>query len=324
MTLDDLPDAPDPANDPPATFSLKAAAMVLSLKNMIVQLRAAFANLNSVAAGGAYAIPYKISTNIANAGKGGYLTLPNNGFLYFDDTDTRGAATLATLTNAFASTTSGAKAYVKFTVTGDPSRWALYSVTSAYAHGSGGNGNVVVTYIANVGTIAEGEAVVAQITPTGNAGSPGAFPTFRAQHQGPLGTSGGSSVVGANTRTLNTVARNTLTGASLASNQITLPAGVYKVSGSAPALLSSNHQAYLYSITAGAVLLSGTVESSNGSYSTQTRSFFAGEITLSAVTVMEMRHSIATAQATSGLGQAYSTSYGGTALFAEILFEKIG
>jgi hypothetical protein len=54
------------------------------------------------------------------------------------------------------------------------------------------------------------------------------------QDQKSQGVAGGASVSGFATRTLNTVVYNTITGASLSSNVITLPAGTYKIEASIP------------------------------------------------------------------------------------------
>jgi hypothetical protein len=52
-------------------------------------------------------------------------------------------------------------------------------------------------------------------------------PFMHVQHQEPSGTDGGASTAGDNIRTLNTVLTNEISGASLGSNLVTLPAGEY-------------------------------------------------------------------------------------------------
>lgn len=65
------------------------------------------------------------------------------------------------------------------------------------------------------------------------------------------GTDGGSFTSGSwVTRTLNTVKVNTITGASLSSNGITLPAGTYLIEASAPAGMAvGSHRIRLRNIT---------------------------------------------------------------------------
>lgn len=65
------------------------------------------------------------------------------------------------------------------------------------------------------------------------------------------GTSGGASYA---TRTLNTVVFNRIAGATLSSNQITLPAGAYEIHAAAPAYSVGNHQARLYNVTDASVV----------------------------------------------------------------------
>ena len=63
-------------------------------------------------------------------------------------------------------------------------------------------------------------------------------------------TSGGTAASnGTQTRTLNTVKTNEITGASLSSNQITLPSGTYYIQALAPAYDTSRSQAFLYNVT---------------------------------------------------------------------------
>ena len=64
------------------------------------------------------------------------------------------------------------------------------------------------------------------------------------------GTSGGTFTSGARqTRTLNTVVLNTITGASLLTNQVVLPPGTYEIEWSAPAYRVEDHTTYLRNVT---------------------------------------------------------------------------
>lgn len=119
-----------------------------------------------------------------------------------------------------------------------------------------------------------------------------------------INDNGGTSVVGVQTRPLNTVQVNTITGASLAANQITLPAGTYRISGSAPCYRGDGHIAYLYNVTDGADAILGTAEYATNGIQPQTRSFLSGVLTINAPKVFELRHFITTALALQGLGKA--------------------
>ncbi|OPY07264.1 MAG: hypothetical protein A4E68_01946 [Syntrophaceae bacterium PtaB.Bin095] len=120
------------------------------------------------------------------------------------------------------------------------------------------------------------------------------------------GTHGGTFTSGAwRTRDLNTIRYNTISGASLNSNQVTLPAGTYIVMGSAPALQVTEHQAILYNTTASADLIIGTSEITNNSASyAVTRSVLCGGFTLAIPSVLELRHYCNYTKSTDGFGRA--------------------
>ena len=77
------------------------------------------------------------------------------------------------------------------------------------------------------------------------------FSYIKVSDQKPTGTSGGLSVAAdiTQTRTLNTVEINTINGASLSANQLTLPAGTYRYNARVPAFQSNSSKAFLYNQT---------------------------------------------------------------------------
>lgn len=122
------------------------------------------------------------------------------------------------------------------------------------------------------------------------------------EHQETAGTGGGTSVSGDNTRTLNTVVFNNISGASLASNQITLPAGTYWIDAKLPAYAVNGHRARLYNVTDAANELLGTQGASHSSFLTQDDSIIRGRFTIASSKVFEIVHYTQTARATTGLG----------------------
>lgn len=120
------------------------------------------------------------------------------------------------------------------------------------------------------------------------------------------GVSGGTFTSGAwRTRLLNTTKHNGITGASIASNQVTLPAGTYRVRGFAVGGCSGAsavglHQARLYNITGAATLVVGS--SSRTTTSVQNVSVVNGRFTLTVASVIELQHQCGTTLATSGFG----------------------
>ena len=106
------------------------------------------------------------------------------------------------------------------------------------------------------------------------------------------GTAGGASVVGIQTRTLNTVSFNTISGASLASNQITLPAGTYRVRAKSPTVGVNISQAWLYNVTDASVTIRGSSENgvANSSGDPMTvSSWVEGRFTIASTKVFELR-----------------------------------
>lgn len=108
-------------------------------------------------------------------------------------------------------------------------------------------------------------------------------------------------------RDLNNAATNDISGASLSSNQITLPAGTYMVRASAPAFRSQGHRIRLRT-TGGSTLLTGTSEwsGSGGNYA-QTHSHAGGIVTLASSTVFELQHWFEFVGVSTTFGQPVST-----------------
>lgn len=135
------------------------------------------------------------------------------------------------------------------------------------------------------------------------------------------GTAGGTFTSGSwQTRVLNTEVSDIGNNATLASNQITLLKGTYRVKASAPASLINGHQTKLYNVTDAADIIIGTPENANaGDLSTQNRSFVNGRFTITATKVLELQHQCITTKATTGLGIGSSID---TEVYSEIEFWK--
>lgn len=146
------------------------------------------------------------------------------------------------------------------------------------------------------------------------------------QDQKASGTDGGTFTSGAwRTRVLNTILTNSITGASLSSNQITLLAGTYKYTVSAPAFDCNRHKSKLYNITDAADERIGTSEFSNpaGASSDSTKTFITGVLILTETKVFEIQHRcLTTSGGTNGLGVA--VSFGVVEIYSDVFIEKIG
>jgi hypothetical protein len=137
-------------------------------------------------------------------------------------------------------------------------------------------------------------------------------------------TQGGSSVAGVNTRTLNTVRTNEITGASLGSNQITLPAGTYYIEGSAPSFQSNETMLVLYNVTDAVTEVVGQSNWQSGTASGVSQSQVQGRFTIASSKVFELQHDIDSAQASNGLGVAANSPLAGSEVYASARIWKVG
>lgn len=137
--------------------------------------------------------------------------------------------------------------------------------------------------------------------PTGGGGLYTA--TIIAREEQVSGTAGGTFTSGAwRTRTLNVKITDTGTLASLATNQITIPAGNYDVLAFAPAYSVYAHQARIQNITDAATLLLGGVSYANNANAVMNHSIVAGSFTIAASKVLELQHQCGTTGASNGFG----------------------
>lgn len=95
----------------------------------------------------------------------------------------------------------------------------------------------------------DGSVVRVTITPAGGQ-APAPYPVMYVRDEKATGTDGGTATINAyNNRTLNTVVLNTIPGASLASDQFTLPPGTYEITAAAPNTGSNAGWVELYNVT---------------------------------------------------------------------------
>lgn len=145
------------------------------------------------------------------------------------------------------------------------------------------------------------------------------------KHELAQGTNAGASVAGVQTRPLNTVSANTISGASLASNQITLPAGTYRIRAEAVAEGGNPNRSYLYNVTDASNAILGTSEdtmASGASDYVSVRSAVIGRITIASAKVFELRQYISQAVAAYGLGIALNAVGNEVYAFVEIIKES--
>jgi hypothetical protein len=145
---------------------------------------------------------------------------------------------------------------------------------------------------------------------------------LHVQDQKSPGTAGGTATSGAwRTRTLNTAVTNEIAGASLASNQITLPAGTYEIDAEAPAGICKGHRAKLYDTTHSTDILLGTSEfSESASGGVWSKSRIRGRFTLSSQSVLEIQHQVAVTRSSDGFGSSANFS---TEIYTDVQIRQV-
>jgi hypothetical protein len=137
------------------------------------------------------------------------------------------------------------------------------------------------------------------------------------------GTQGGTFTSGAfRTRDLNTVKTNTIAGASLASNQITLPAGTYFMQGYPVAFRTDGNISRIYNVTDSTEVALGINNTSGSTFTAQSPSNVSCIVTIAATKVFELQHKCQSTSSTVGFG--IRAECGTTEIYSEILIWKVG
>ena len=167
--------------------------------------------------------------------------------------------------------------------------------------------------------VAMGALLNRVIPPAGGSPPDDPLAILHVQNQQTAGTQGGTSTsLTLHTRVLNTVVYNGITGASLAANQITLPAGTYYVNAQASGHSSRRNRIQLYNVTDAGIELLGV---SQYALIDGNSPFLRGEITIAAEKDFELRHYIENGFATAGLG--YSHLIGRTEVYSDVLIRTV-
>lgn len=205
----------------------------------------------------------------------------------FDDTDAGRPAIWVTPTR-----------YYHWYSTSDGSTPELVEIAMAFQDLLGLTGVTAGSYtLANITVDAGGRVTAA------SSGSITDLGVFHAYEEQPSGTAGGGSTAGTwAKRVLNTTKLNSITGASLASNEITLPAGTYDINASAPTYDDTTFGSAirLFNVTDSTTILLGSSQwtTANG----EVRCFVQGRFTLAAQKNVAIYSWHSNTQASNGLG----------------------
>lgn len=309
------------------TFDNAMAALMQNLPVLASQINSTEAGMNSIAAGGAYAVPYAFKTGQVvstdpGAGKIGIITAgaQNAATALYVDALNAGGADVTTLLDSMGGSTSAVKGQIRLQKQGDTTKWLTFNVTSV-----GAPSGYRVYYVTPTGSsapspFADTDALVLFFQSTGDRGQTGMYSIAKFSERQAANASAGSSVaLGFTTRALNTTDQNDI-GASLSSNQITVPAGTYQVIARAPAYGVGSHRAFLLNMTDGVDLLQGANAVSSASTGTQTDSIITGVFTINASKSLALRHWTQNAQSANGLGVGMGYA---TEIYSEIMLMKI-
>ena len=122
--------------------------------------------------------------------------------------------------------------------------------------------------------------------------------------------------------TLNTEVADTGGNGTLAANQVTLAAGTYRTRWSVPAYQVNRFQTRLYNATGAAVIAYGSNADADAGGNDQPSSYGEYRFTIAAATAVQLEARCETSNAGDGFGRA--NSFGGTEIYASIVFEKEG
>jgi hypothetical protein len=172
------------------------------------------------------------------------------------------------------------------------------------------NGSVGTAQLANsaVSTVKIADDAVTE-TKLSALANPFASQLLHVRDEKSSGTDGGSTSAGDNTCVLNTIKTNEITGASLGSNQITLPAGTYYIDASVLGFFVNRFRGFFRNITDSSDTVLGQAGySAGGSGSDQSVSKVCGRFTIASQKVFEMKLFCQSARVSNGFGVDTSDS----------------
>lgn len=143
------------------------------------------------------------------------------------------------------------------------------------------------------------------------------------EDQKTAGASGGTPTTGArNTRALNTVVQNDITGASLSSNQVTLPAGKYYIKGYCVGGAVNGHRVFLRNTTDSSDDLLGSTSFCTTNVGINSLSHLEGVVDIASAKVFQLEHYFqSNGGGSSGMG--YDSNSGSVEIYSRLIIKKI-
>jgi hypothetical protein len=177
MAIRLLPTPPKRTDDP-TVFIPRADAIMTALPGFVDDANALAAQLNSVAAGTAYVIPYKFSTTLTDAD-------PGAGWLRFNSATQNTTSTLridllgsdgidyTSLIDTMDQSSSGSKGTIKVVKVGDPTKFVIFNVVSRTTVAGYRNLAVNVLMSSTPNPFTDSDTVLLLFQRTGDVGSAG-------------------------------------------------------------------------------------------------------------------------------------------------------
>ena len=145
---------------------------------------------------------------------------------------------------------------------------------------------------------------------------------LHVREQDVSGADGGTFTSGSYiTRVLNSVAVNTITGASVTSNKITLPAGTYRLMAYVPAHRVNAHKAILYNVTGATTIRVGSSAWAPSGATVTTYSVIIVQFSIGVTSDLEIRHKCQTSMANEGFGKA--CALGDAEVYTDVMIWKV-
>jgi hypothetical protein len=146
---------------------------------------------------------------------------------------------------------------------------------------------------------------------------------LHVEEQQASGTAGGTFTSGSwQVRALNTTVLNTISGASLSADTITLPAGTYDINAYGVANQVNSHMIRFQNTTSSSTVFFGSSGVANTGTTDNTYSLITGRFTLSGTTTLQLQHQCQNSSSGNGLGFAAGFS-GANETYSSVFIEKV-
>lgn len=333
---------PDPPTTPPvpqrgdrATFSGRVDAFLTWVAAIIPWLQGYIADfmatLTTLAAGGANSFSYRFDTATSVADPGpGFLRLnasPQNtaSRLIIDPLD-RSGIDISSVLNSITTSTSSIKGSVRLQKVNEPASWMLFDITGFTSASGFYNLTLAFRASSSDSPFSANDGIVMFTERNGDRGENAGQSIAKFSERKATGLGGGANVAGNQDRILNTTEYNDIAGASLGTNQFTLPAGSYEIDARCPTRNTGESRITLLNVTDSTAAIQGGNALAPVDQGTQVDVVLSGKIVITSPKKFKIQQYTRAAHSTgiNGLELGYPTSIAGTMeIYSEIKIRKV-